>query len=384
MTRTTRALLCLTAYNGRDFFTRTLDSAARLDRDGLELDVIVLDDCSPEPGWSQELAALCRERGIDYYRSPRNLGIPRNVNLGLKTALARDYDCAIVSNSDVIYPRNAVTALVQAWRAGGDRVGSVTALSCNASIYSLPNRDPDHFLTDQATVDWVSQTLADTLGPVLVDIPTGISFFMLIPAEAIRLVGLMDPIFGRGYCEEVDWSCRSRALGQRACLAPGGFVYHAGGGSNRAAGLLADGMTTVPANEAVIDQRHPGFRQEVAAFEATGISRRLWDQARQALLAEAGLRLGYSLEVSWLPRPASLVRPHCRVAPQGCDRVQIDYLGFELDWPLAAGEPVLAGLARLFDRGPETVDIFDRGDTADQLAQVPNRRDRYVYPTRAA
>ena len=45
-----RILLAVTFYNGRDFARRTFDSLAGLDRDGFELDVLVLDDCSPEPG----------------------------------------------------------------------------------------------------------------------------------------------------------------------------------------------------------------------------------------------------------------------------------------------------------------------------------------------
>src|SRR6266699_578429 len=101
-----RALLAITVYNGRDFVPRCLQSTKSISTEVADLDVLVLDDASPEPGWSEELELLCSSLSVGYYRSPRNLGIPRNVNLGLLRARYADYDYVIVSNSDVIYPSN--------------------------------------------------------------------------------------------------------------------------------------------------------------------------------------------------------------------------------------------------------------------------------------
>ena len=118
-----RVLLAITAYNGEAFIARTLDSALHIDQGDAQLDVLVLDDCSPAPGFSHRLAALCEQRGILYYRSPRNLGIPRNVSLGLLTAVQQGYDYVIISNSDVIYPRNFVTQLLAAVAHDGVGLG---------------------------------------------------------------------------------------------------------------------------------------------------------------------------------------------------------------------------------------------------------------------
>ncbi|WP_258691363.1 glycosyltransferase family 2 protein [Xanthomonas oryzae] len=99
-----RILHCITVYNGRAFVPAAIKSALRLDQQEAQIDVLVLDDASPEPGWSEELSAFCKERGVMYYCTPRNLGIPRNVSLGMLTAVKRGYDYVVISNSDVLYP----------------------------------------------------------------------------------------------------------------------------------------------------------------------------------------------------------------------------------------------------------------------------------------
>ncbi|MFC7926627.1 glycosyltransferase family 2 protein [Microbacterium laevaniformans] len=85
-----------------------------MEHDGFDLDVLVLDDASPEPGFGDYLAELSERTGATYYRTPRNLGIPRNVNLGLATAQKLEYDYVVISNSDVIYSKNSVSVLLEA------------------------------------------------------------------------------------------------------------------------------------------------------------------------------------------------------------------------------------------------------------------------------
>ncbi len=205
-----RVLLALTVYNGGDVVEAALESVARLETTVADVDVLVLDDCSPEPGFSEQIEQHCERLGHQYYRSPRNLGIPRNVNLGLLAAMDGDYDYVIISNSDVIYSRCAVDQLVLTAQTD-PRIGSVTSWSTNVSIYSIPNVAPNDHLSDQDTTDEVGEALRNHFGAAAIDIPAGISFAMLIPVPVLRVVGIMDPVFGRGYCEETDWSRRSLA-----------------------------------------------------------------------------------------------------------------------------------------------------------------------------
>lgn len=377
-----RILFCITVYNGRAFVPRTLESAARLGGADADIDVLILDDCSPEPGWSDELRALAESLGFSYYRSPRNLGIPRNVNIGLRAAMRGEYDYVVISNSDVIYPSNLIDEFLTVGTEPG--VGSVTAWSNNVSIYSIPNVDPDRFLANQDVVDWVSASVAGNFSSSLMDIPAGISFCILVPIDALRQIGLMDPVFGRGYCEETDWSLRSRALGYRITLAPGAFVYHAGGGSNRDAGLISGDFTTVPENEAIIDMRYPQFRDQVVAFQSSGLLETAHTDAIRAIIVDAGRQFGYSVEVGWLARGAwdsSHVR--CTVAPDRSHVIRAEFCGFSYDIELELDDDPGKVLREIFEQEPTEVNLYDRGSVTDQLQSTSGlAADRFFYPTR--
>lgn len=361
-----RVLFCVTVYNGELFVPRTLESALRIDTAHADIDVLVLDDASPAPGWSARLAELCDRLGIGYYCTPRNLGIPRNVSLGMIAAIDGDYDYVVISNSDVIYPRNLMSQMLRAVNQEG--VGSVTAWSNNVSLYSLPNEDPDLHLSDQDRVDWISGVLADHYGDAVMDVPAGISFSIIMPIEVVKKVGVMDPVFGRGYCEETDWSLRSLAAGYRIGLAPGTFVYHQGRGSNLDAGLVSHDHTTVPENEAIIDLRYPLFRTQVDAFASSGVLSKAHKDAQEAIIRATGRSFGYTVHIGWLPPVAGrtdLVQ--VQVAPDGRPEVRMHTMGFEATLELD-GVDLAAELRQYFGSDPAEVNLTEHGPAAAAFA----------------
>jgi GT2 family glycosyltransferase len=380
-----RLLLAITVYNGRSVVPACLRSAAALRPVNADMDVLVLDDCSPDPGFSEEVRDLCTELGLQYYRSPRNLGIPRNVNLGLMRATDAGYDFVIIANSDVLFAANLPDTLI-ATAATDPNIGSVTAWSNNVSIFSLPNDDPDLNLRDQERVNWLSETICGHFGTAAVDIPAGISFCILIPVPVIRRVGLMDPVYGRGYCEETDWSLRSKSLGYRITLSPSSFAYHQGGGTNVSEGLLSSGHSSVPAHERIIDHRYPLFRSQVEAFVNSETLDHLRRDARKKIITDAARQWGYSVLAGLNQLGSGNLGPVVILQDlDGTLRAVAHFIGFRQVLPRFEDLP--RGLTEYFDSAPARVRVVEPagrlGDVTAGFSALGTKVQREVcYPSR--
>lgn len=376
-------LLAVLVYNGRAFVPQALESVQRClqNEEEVSLHAVVLDDCSPDPGWSEDLRSLCKKIDVEYYRSPRNLGIPRNMNMALTSGVRNGFDYVILANSDVVFPSTVASDLVATANSSAD-IGSVTAWSNSVSIYSFRNEDPQSNLRDPAFLDWISCRLAEEYHGGAMDIPTGVGFCMLIPTPVIKAVGLMDPIFGRGYCEEVDWCLRAQSLGYRNVLCPGTYVYHLGNGSTDSAGILAPGKTTVDKHEAIIDYRYPQFRSQVAAFVGGNVYEPVQLFATDRILRGAASEQGYRLALGSLAEGYSVDDGvNCQIDSDGLGKLIASYRGFSREIPTKQGD-FREALRAYFGSEPSTITILDPGRAVERVRAAYGSRveEKLSYP----
>ncbi len=246
--------------------------------------IIVIDDCAPEPELSTALAALGAAGRITYLRNDRNIGFVASVNRGMAQSASAD---VLLLNADTLAPPGFLDRLYRAAHADA-AIATVTPLSNNATIYSLPAApggagDPWEMTT--AEID----ALCQAANPgVLRDIPTAHGFCMYIKRAALDDVGLFDAVrFGTGYGEENDFSLRALARGWRNVCAADVYVTHLGSVSFS---TVADWKQQMAANLRAVQALYPYYDAFVADFIRTdplhdlrnAVQKRVWSRHRRA------------------------------------------------------------------------------------------------------
>ena len=378
-----RVLIALLVYNGEEYVGPCLESLSKLEPSPHTADVLVLDDASPAPGWSDRCRDLTTSLGFGYYRTPRNLGIPRNMNLGMLRAVDAGYDAVILLNADTIVPENLVPTLIGPL-IDDPLISSTTAWSNNSSVYSIPMNNPDRLAERPELVNWLSEQVDAEFHGQTIPIPSGVGFCMAMPTRVVEDVGLMDPVFGRGYSEEIDWCLRSHTLGYRSVLVPSCFVYHAGSGITKAEGILGDGDHIVHAHQAIIDDRYPLYRGQLIALSASSILDGMRERGLRRIILSAARRDGYRLETSrlhWRPGDDDVVR--FRIDPEeGAPVITSTYEGFETSFAVGEGG-VLPTVEAIVGRPPREIRIFDRGPRSHEIEAEADRSNSKALIRRA-
>ena len=138
---------------------------------------------------------------------------------------------------------NSDTLVVPGWTArlraiahSDDKIGSVTPISNNATIFSYPRRDGSNPIPSAQMACKLDRLAHQANGNVAVDVPTGHGFCLYIRGDCLAETGVFrEDFFGQGYGEENDFCRRAAALGWRHVAAPGVYIAHIGGQSfNRA------------------------------------------------------------------------------------------------------------------------------------------------------
>jgi GT2 family glycosyltransferase/glycosyltransferase involved in cell wall biosynthesis len=216
-----RLNIIIPIYRDVDVTCECIASVLRHRNSALD-NVVLINDCSPEPKMNDILDRFTSEPNVFLIKNEVNLGFVQTVNRGLRLCNEGD---VIILNSDTCVFEGGFDELLRIAHSSPD-IGSVTALSNNATIFTYPH--PSRTTPALDDINWeelAAVALRENSG-VVVDVPTGHGFCMLVKAEVLRRVGHFDEKYGRGYGEENDLCCRAADLGFRNVAAAGVFVEH--------------------------------------------------------------------------------------------------------------------------------------------------------------
>ena len=216
-----RVLGIVLNFNGRELTLRTLASLSALDYPALEL--LVVDNGSTD---GSDAAVAERFPAVRRLRTEVNLGISGGLNLGFQAGLAEGFDYLVPMNNDIEVAPDLLSELVSVaearpraacvgpkcyyffgdrnrlWSAGG-RLRFREAVT---SERGMGQPDRGQFDRDEE-VGYVNGAL------------------MLIRAEAMRSVGLWDPVY-QVSVEDADWCRRARDAGWECWYSHRARLWH--------------------------------------------------------------------------------------------------------------------------------------------------------------
>jgi GT2 family glycosyltransferase/glycosyltransferase involved in cell wall biosynthesis len=215
------------------------------------VEIIVINDCSPDESIREYLNGLAQEHRITLLENPVNLGFVNSVNRGMVLHPDRD---VILLNSDTEVHGDWLDRLRRC-AYSGPQVGTVTPFSNNATICSYPRFTKSNSLPEDWPLETLDKLFAEVNAGQSVEIPTAVGFCMYITRPCLNQVGYFDAtLFKQGYGEENDFSMRALEIGFRHLQAADVFVYHRGGIS-----FGEEGPDLCAEAQRILEQRHPHY-----------------------------------------------------------------------------------------------------------------------------
>ena len=207
--------IVIPVYNELGYVRMCLESIVR--HTDYPYRVFIVDDGS-DSHTKAYLRGFCEQN--DRFRlieNETNLGFVASCNRGMAAAPSGDI---LLLNSDVIVTPDWLRKIVTC-AYSDDRIGIVSPMSTRSSHLWIKMNPGDSIFNTAAKIEECS----DADYPDIVT-PEGWCFF--IRRSCYDHLGGLDPIYGKGYCEESDFSMRALANGYRTVCADDTFVFHKG------------------------------------------------------------------------------------------------------------------------------------------------------------
>ena len=213
-------------YNAFDFTKKCIETV--IENTDLKTHTLVLvNDKSPDEKILPMLKKFVEdnsELNIDLIDSKENNGFVKSVNIGMSYS----QNDVVLLNSDTEVTKNWLNKMIETAYVA-QNVATVTPLSNNATLASIPNFLEENTLPNYITLEEYSKLVEECSFNIYPELTTAHGFCMYIRRDAIDEVGLFDSeTFGKGYGEENDFSYRCIRAGLVNLLCDNTFIYHKG------------------------------------------------------------------------------------------------------------------------------------------------------------
>ena len=127
-------------------------------QEGVELDIVIVDNCSPREGEQDTIRQLCTDEGCTFIQAKENRGYNAGNNIGLRYAAEKGYKYALIANPDIRFPqKDYVVKMVKVMEEKPE------VAVCGSDIVSPEGRhqNPRNYRASSWTdsFDWVTTAL---------------------------------------------------------------------------------------------------------------------------------------------------------------------------------------------------------------------------------
>ncbi|MAH26126.1 MAG: hypothetical protein CMI19_04145 [Opitutae bacterium] len=242
-------------YNAPNELANCLNSLVRNTFSNVR--VLLIDDASTDPNIEKIIKDFSTFTNFQYIRNTVNLGYTETVNLGIKNC---DGDFVLL-NSDTEVTPNWVNRLRNA-AYSDPSIGTVTPLSDNAGVFSVPEIDQCNPLPQKFNKDTLAHAFSTDSQYNYLPTPTGNGFCLFIKRKVVNDIGFFDSKkFPRGYGEENDFCLRATGKGWRHIIDDSTIVYH-----RRTASFGEEKSKLVNEGTSVINKAYPEYKTLVRDF----------------------------------------------------------------------------------------------------------------------
>ena len=253
-------------YNAYEFTEECIKSVIK-NTDLTAHTLVLINDKSPDEKILPMLLKYKKENSdkkIVVLDNEQNMGFVKTVNKGMKYS----ENDVILLNSDTEVTSNWIEK-IQKCAYSNEYIATVTPLTNNGTIASVPNFGVDNELPENMTLEEYAKMIEEISKNRYPELTTGNGFCMYIKRNVINELGLFDDeTFGKGYGEENDFCYRALDHGYTNVLCDNTFIYHKGTQSFKKENLTASRAALIEEHMNLLRKKHPIYVQKTDNFIA--------------------------------------------------------------------------------------------------------------------
>ncbi|MBQ2938160.1 MAG: glycosyltransferase [Clostridia bacterium] len=205
-----------------------------------------------------------KDKQIVVLDNEQNMGFVKTVNKGMQYSK----NDVILLNSDTEVTKKWIEK-IQECAYSNDYIATVTPLTNNGTIASVPNFGVDNELPENMTLEEYAEMIEKISKNRYPELTTGNGFCMYIKRSVIDELGLFDDeTFGKGYGEENDFCYRALDHGYTNVLCDNTFIYHKGTQSFKKENLTESRAALIEEHMNLLRKKHPIYVQKTDNFLA--------------------------------------------------------------------------------------------------------------------